>query len=239
MNNLPFDGSQTLATALQTSPTLTLSFYPFGAILRRQTEDGGITEYPVDPAQMATLLAAKTTFDTGLLTLNTLVVRAEGAKRLIAEYRPPQKTALFLEGSDAPFRIPLPGLVLFRLTVGGENPTCALFAVKDRPASLDAPLFMPPFTNIYPDGGVCWGSVSKVSEAALAGSDLSEDWRLFLGSTFTAHSVQGKSRSEPQDIRKKLAALDARKARVYPKRDLVPYKARFGDVLQKLMERTG
>mgnify|MGYP001183675419 CR=1 FL=1 len=238
MNNLPFDGSQTLATALQTSPTLTLNFYPFGVILRRQTEEGGTAEYPVDPAQMASLLAAKTTFDTGLLNPHTLLVRAEGAKRLVAEYRPPQKTALFLEGSDAPFRVPLPGLVLIRLTVGGDNPHYALFAVKDRPTSLDTSLFMPPLTNVYPDGGVCWGSVSKVSEAALAGSDLSEDWRLFQGSTFTAHSVQGKSRSEPQDIRKKLAALDARKARVYPKRDLVPYKARFGDVLDKLMERT-
>lgn len=238
MNNLPFDGSQTIATALQTSPILTLSFYPFGVILRRQTEEGGITEYPVDPAQIATLLAAKTTFDTGLLNPHTLVVRAEGAKRLVAEYRPPQKTAIFVDGSDALFRVPLPGLVLIRFTVGGDNPHYALFAVKDRPTSLDTPLFVPPLTNIYPDGGVCWGNVSKVSETALAGSDLSEDWGLFLGSTFTAHSVQGKSRSEPQDIRKKLAALDARKARVYPKRDLVPYKARFGEVLHKLMERT-
>ena len=188
---------------------------------------------------MATLLAAKTTFDTGLLNPHTLMVRAEGAKRLIAEYRPPHKTALFLEGSDAPFRVPLPGLVLIRLTVSGDHPRYTLFAVKDRPTSLDTPLFMPPFTNIYPDGGVCWGSVSKVSEAALVGSDLSEDWRLFLGSTFTAHSVQGKSRSESQDIRRKLATLDARKARVYPKRDLVPYQARLGEVLHKLMERTG
>jgi len=53
-----------LAVAVQTPPTLTLSFYPFGVILRRVTPDGGIQEYPVDPAQIAEALAAKTRFDT-------------------------------------------------------------------------------------------------------------------------------------------------------------------------------
>src|SRR5512135_3222553 len=102
MLDLPLNGPTTLATALQTPPSLILSFYPFGVILRRPTADGGMTEYPVDPAHIAMLLAAKTQFDTGLLNPHTLCVRAEGAKRLVAAYRVPAKNALFLEGSEAP-----------------------------------------------------------------------------------------------------------------------------------------
>jgi PRTRC genetic system protein B len=238
MLDLSLNGPTTLATALQTPPSLILSFYPFGVILRRPTDDGGMTEYPVDPAHIATLLATKTQFDTGLLNPNTLCVRAEGAKRLVSAYRAPAKTALFLEGSETPFRIPLPGLVMLRLTTAGDRPKYGVFAVKDRPVTLDTPLFMPPLPNVYADGAVCWGSVSKVSEAALTSSDLDEDWRLFLGSLFTAHSVAGKSKGQPQDIRRKLAELDARKARAYPKRDLVPCKITLGEMLAKFMERT-
>ncbi len=231
-------GPSMLAVAVQTPPALTLSFYPFGVILRRRTPDGGIQEYPVDPAQIAEALAAKTRFDTGFLNPNTICVCAEGLTRTVVEYRPPQKTALHIDGSDAPFRVSLPGLVMIRTTTASEHPKYSVFAVKDRPASFQAPLFFAPLPNTYMDGAVCWGSVQQVSPEALAGSDLAEDWRMYLGSLFTAHSVSGKSRSQPQDIRKKLIELDARKARSYPKRDLIPTKATLADVLRKLAERT-
>jgi hypothetical protein len=48
-----------------------------------------------------------------------------------------------------------------------------------------------------------------------------EEWSLLLGTTFTAHTMSGKSQRELQDIRKLLLALDARHARVYPTRDLI------------------
>lgn len=227
-----------LAVAIQTPPTLTLSFYPYGVILRRVTGDGGIVEYPVDPAQIAEALAAKTRFDTGILNPNTICVRAEGLTRTVVEYRPPQKTAIHIDGSDAPFRVPLPGLVMIRTTMGGDSPKYSIFAVKDRPTTLQMPLFFAPLPNLYADGAVCWGSVKKVSAEALAGADLAEDWQMLLGSLFTSHSVGGKSRSQPQDIRKKLAELDSRKARAYPKRDLVPCQATLEDALKKYTERT-
>jgi len=134
----------------------------------------------------------------------------------VVEYRPPQKTALHIDGSDVPFRVALPGLMMIRTTTSGDHPKYSIFAVKDRPTTFQAPLFLAPLPNVYADGAVCWGSVQKVSVEALAGSNLAEDWRMLLGSLFTAHSVSGKSRSQPQDIRKKLTELDARKSPCLP-----------------------
>jgi hypothetical protein len=41
-----------------------------------------------------------------LLGGNTLLVRQEGVKKLIAEYRPPGKVGLFLDGSETALRVP-------------------------------------------------------------------------------------------------------------------------------------
>ncbi len=238
MTDLPaFDGPQALAAAIQMPPTLQLSFYPFGILLRRTTEAGGMMEYAVDPAQVAEALATRTRFDTGVLHANTICVQAEGLQHTVVEFRPPQKTALYLDGSDAPLRVALPGLLLIRV-VTGESVRYALFAVKCRPATLDAALFQPPLPNVYAEGAICWGSVTRVSPEALAGTDLAEDWRLFLGSPFSSHSLSGKSRSEPLDVRKKLTELEARKARTYPKRDLVPCNVKLGEVLARLTRRS-
>jgi hypothetical protein len=71
-----------LTAALTEPPSLVLSFYSYGVMLRKQ--EGELTqEYPVDPAQIALALAAKVTFDTGLLGGSTLLVRQDGVKKTI------------------------------------------------------------------------------------------------------------------------------------------------------------
>jgi hypothetical protein len=90
-------------SALQEQPSLVFSFYSFGVMLRKT--DGEVTrEYPVDPAQVALALAAKVSFDTGLLGGNTLLVRQDGVKKTMVEYRPPGKTGIFLDDSEAALR---------------------------------------------------------------------------------------------------------------------------------------
>lgn len=85
----------------------------------RKTEGELTQEFPVDPAQIALALAAKVTFDTGLLDGNTLLVRQEGVKRTVVEYRPPQKTGTFLEGAETALRVPLLPLILIRVMTDG------------------------------------------------------------------------------------------------------------------------
>jgi hypothetical protein len=115
-------------------PSLILSFYSFGVMLHKRDGDR-VTEHPVDPAQVALALSAKVRFDTGLLSDNTLLVRQEGVKKVVVEYRPPQKTGLYLDESEIALRVPLPGLLLIRVTAEDKNPQYGVYAVKKRPHS--------------------------------------------------------------------------------------------------------
>ena len=219
-----------LATALTEAPTLTLSFYSYGVMLRKQ-EGEVVTEYPVDPAQIALALAAKVTFDTGLLGGNTLLVRQSGAKKLVVEYRPAAKTGLFLDGSDVALRVPLPGLVLIRAASDDSMLQYVVYAVKRRPETLDAPLFHAPLPNVFPSGSICWGTVPKVDANALRNASLANDWAMLLGSPFGDHACAGKSKRQPNDIRKLLIELESSKVRRYPTGDLVPVKKTLGQVI--------
>jgi hypothetical protein len=225
-------GLTALDAGLQAKPTMTLSFYHFGILLHRMTDDGGELEYAVSPAQLAEALAIKVRFETGLLSGNTLYITNEGTKHAVVEYRPPQQTALYLEGSDVPITIPLPGLVMGRLSNGNDSPRYGVYAVKSRPETLDAPLFNPPLPNVG-NGSICWGSVKRVSAEALASNHLTEDWQLLLGTVFTSHSVSGKSKRFSSDIRQHFIALEKQKARKYPLSDLVPARVTLGEWLGK------
>lgn len=132
-----------IAAPLTEQPSLILSFYSFGVMLRKQ-EGELITEYAVDPAQIALALAAKVTFDTGVLAGNTLLVQQDGVKKTIVEYRPPQKTGLFLDDSETALRVLLPGLVMIRVTASEKTPQYGVFAVKRHSENLDIPLFHAP-----------------------------------------------------------------------------------------------
>ena len=197
----------------------------------RKTEGERVTEYPVDPAQVASALAAKLTFDTGLLDSHTLLVRQDGVKKTIAGYRPPQKTGLFIDGAEAALRVPLPGLVMIRTTAAGRSPHYEVYAVKHRPGSLDTPLFHAPLPNVFNSGAICWGTVPRLSDTTLVSTTLASDWTMLLGSAFGDHAVSGKSKREPNDIRKLLIALEAKKARAYPKGDLIPVRKTLAQLL--------
>ncbi len=235
MTALDFTGPR-LTAALQEQPSLTLEFYSYGILLRKREGDA-VVEHPVDPAQIALALAAKVTFDTGLLMAETLLVRQDGVKRLVVEYRFPQKTGIFLDGSDAPLRVPLPPLILIRATTEDKNPQYQVYAVKSRPTTLDTPLFHAPLPNVFGSGSICWGSVQRVTDTELQTNSLIADWTAFLGSPFGDHAVNGKSKSHFSDIRQKLIDLERRKARVYPKSDLIPVKRTLTQALGEEHER--
>ena len=147
-----------LQTALNEEPSLSLDFYSYGVMLRKREGDT-LTEYAVDPAQVAVALAAKVTFDTGLLSGDTLLIRTEGVKKTVVEYRKGQKTGVYLEGSETALGIPLPPLLMIRTTNEDRNPNHAVYAVKRKPISLDVALFQAPLPNVFNSGSICWGTV--------------------------------------------------------------------------------
>jgi len=191
-----------------------------------------VSEFPVDPAQIATALSAKTRFETGILNPNTIFVRQEEVKKVVVEYREPQKTGVYLDGSENAVRAPLPGLLLIRTLPDGKTPEYLVYAMKKRPLTLDEPLFHAPLPNIYSSASICWGSVPKVTAAAMNGTSLEEDWKMLLGSGFGTHSASGKSKSHPKDIRTHLISLEKRKTRTYPISDLIPFNKTLAEVLK-------
>jgi hypothetical protein len=221
---------RSLQAALSEQPSLSLEFYSYGVLLRRREGDA-VTEYAVDPAQVALALAAKVTFDTGLLSSDTLLIRQEGVRKTVVAYRRAQMAGVYLDGSETALRVPLPGLLMIRTTNEDRNPNYAVYAVKRRPAALDAALFHAPLPNVFSSGSICWGTVQRVSDMALSGTSLSEDWALLLGSPFGDHACAGKSRSCPQDIRQQLIQLEAKGARRYPTADLIPARKTLAQAL--------
>jgi len=211
-------------------PSLSLNFYSFGVTLRK-CEGERVTEYPIDPAQAAVALAAKVIFTTGLVSGDTLYIHMEGIRKTVVEYRKPQMTGIYLDNAESALRVPLPGLVMIRKTTDDRTPTYAVYAVKKRPASLDVELFNAPLPNVFNSGSICWGSVQRVSDTALTGTSLAEDWSQLLGSSFGDHACSGKSKSHPRDIRQKLIELEAKKAKRYPTSDLIPAKKTLAEVL--------
>lgn len=102
---------------------------------------------------------------------------------------------------------------------------------KQRPVTLNESLFHAPLPNVFHSAAVCWGSVQRVSDEALANTSLAEDWSMLLGSPFGDHACNGKSRSHSSDIRQKLIELEAKGAKRYPTTDLIPAKKTLAQAL--------
>lgn len=229
MLDTDFNG-RALHSALSEEPSLSLNFYSFGVTLRKR-EGEVVAEHPIDPAQAAVALAAKVIFNTGLLTGDTVYIHMEGVSKTVVEYRKPQLTDVFLEDSAAALRVPLPGLLMIRRTDNDRAPSYAVFAVKRRPVSFAVELFHAPLPNVFNSAAVCWGTVQRVSDEALSGAALAEDWCQLLGSSFGDHACSDKSRSHKADIRQKWVELEAKKVRRYPTSDLISARKTLAQVL--------
>ncbi len=221
-----------MGQVLQEQPSLVLSCYSYGWLMQKRDGEA-VTEYALDPAKIALALAAEISFDTGILNQNTLLVRQQDVRKIVVEYRRPQKTGLFLEGAEGAIRVPLPGLVMVRKTIDNSQPKYHVYAVKKRPEALDIALFHAPLPNVFTGGNICWGNVRQVSEKALAGTSLVEDWSILLGTKFNAHGVSVKSQKHRDDVRKLYIELEQRRARVYPKRDLLPANKTLAEIINK------
>ncbi|MGB7341151.1 MAG: hypothetical protein WBC91_19800 [Phototrophicaceae bacterium] len=219
-----------LESALNEVPRLSLDFYSYGCIMRK-CDNGLMSEYPVDLQQVATSLAREISFDTGILNHEILMIRQTGLKKLVVAYRKRQKTGIWMEGTQDALRVPLPDLVMSRLTQDNQNPQYTVYAVKGRPTSLSAKLFNCPLPNVFNSGSICWGTVKRVSADQLSDASLDKDFGMLLGSPFGTHACTGKSEAHPQDIRDQLIALEKRGARVYPRKDLISANKILADIV--------
>lgn len=222
-------GNTVLNMAMQIRPRMTLQFFEHAILMHKDLPDGSHTEYPIDPTSLATVLAERLEYNTGLLSPNTLYIGQIGVQRTVVEYRPPQITAFWLEGSAEAFRIPMCPLIMVRTTKDGRSPLYKVFAVKSRPLSLDVKLYQAPLPNVS-NMGVCWGTVATPTKEELAGVSLEPDWRQFLGSRFGNHSLEGKSKKYRKDARKLYMEITG--AKRYPLKDLIALSTTLDDVIE-------
>jgi len=131
---------------------------------------------------------------------------------------PPQKHRFAFVTEDderktVSLELPMPGLAFF-----GYEQRYHLWAFTDAELKGDTPLFAAPLPNVDANGAICFGSnlVPKASAKTIE-----EAWRIFVTSPFTNHSVNGKSRQYPNDVRRQLIRLAEKRRRAYPLADLV------------------
>jgi len=186
-------------------------------LFRYRTKDTGIAYKFVPPAAVRAAFAEEM-IETNWLPQNA---RRWGMGKIgewIVIAHPPQKHRfLFVTEDDAgktiPFDVPMPGLAFF-----GYGQRYYVWAFKDAELKGDTNLHAAPLPNVDANGAICFGSnvIPKASAQTIG-----EAWRIFLASPFTNHSVNGKSRKFPDDVRKQLIELVEHRRRRYPLDDLV------------------
>lgn len=111
-------------------------------------------------------------------------------------------------------QVPMPALAFM-----GYGQRYFIWAFTGRELMGDSPLYAAPLPNVDGNGAICFGANTLPQASARA---MEEAWTIFLSSPFSSHSVNGKSRASPEDVRAQLENLAQVGRRRYPLRDLVP-----------------
>jgi len=186
-------------------------------LFRHRAKNGAVVYKFVSPAAVRAAFAEET-IDTNWLPSN---VRRWGiGKRgewLIVTF-PPQRHRFSFVAEDDERKMSTPEIAMPALAFFGYGQRYYLWAFKDNELGSETMLFAAPLPNLDANGAICFGSnvVPKASVKTIA-----EAWRLFLASPFTNHSVNGKSREYPNDVRTQLMRLAEKRRRHYPLDDLV------------------
>lgn len=178
-------------------------------------------------------------FHTSILTENTVSVKSQGGFIEIIEYRPPQVTGIWLDGSEIPIKVPLPGLVLAYSETNGGYTQTRLAAVKERPTTPDCRVYEVPLPNVWMVGtmrnnNICWGTVKRRPRN---GVSLAPIWEDLFSTPFGNHEVYDKVKSKKytRDVRQLLIDLSDKKKTKFPVsilKDAGAFGAVFG-ILQK------
>ncbi len=205
-------------TPMSTDETAALLFICGDQYLfRYHTKDNGIGYKFVSSAAVRAAFAEET-IETNWLPPNA---RRWGMGKLgewIVIAHPPQKHRfLFVMDDDGESTVTLE-VAMPALAFLGYDQRYYLWAFKDDELKGDTNLYAAPLPNVAASGAICFGSnvIPKTSAKTIG-----EAWRIFLASPFTNHSVNGKSRRYPDDVRKQLIGLVEHHRRQYPLDDLV------------------
>ncbi len=207
-------------TPMSPDETASLMLITGDQYLFRYRDNAGATAYKfVSPAAVRAAFVHET-IDTGWLPkqVHRWGIAKQGEWVLMTHS--PQRYLLNFtskEGEETvALNVTMPPLAFF-----GYGQRYYLWAFTDRELSGNSPLFAAPLPNIDGNGAICFGQNALPSASA---KTMGEVWTLFLMSPFSNHSVNGKSRAFPDDVRMQLEQLVQSRRERYPHRDLVPLR---------------
>lgn len=166
----------------------------------------------------ATLRAAfaNTPIDSGWINPESGIVRwgTGSAGEWTIKFVLPQKHEINL--LESKHLVCLPALVFL-----GLKSDYWVWAIKGSKFDPEADAFHVPLPNVYlhsyqPCGRICWGD-NKPPVASP--NTIKKAWELFISSPFNGHLSDGKSRTQPSDVRLQLEKVVKRSS--YPVKDLV------------------
>jgi hypothetical protein len=169
----------------------------------------------VAPVDIARALAGETIFISPLLPPTAVLWAESRHGSVLLIYRAPQLTHLALAKEVlAPprrFHVPMPGLI-FACVQGNSSPW--VWAVKQKPKTLQDPVFRAPTFNVFDSGRVCPGTHEFPEDPELVPES-------FFRSLFS-RAADSRNRSERfDDLELLWEDLEQRKAKRYPAADLV------------------
>lgn len=186
-------------------------------LFRYRAKDNSIVHKFVSAAVVRAAFAEET-IETNWLPMNARRWGIGKRGEWIVIVYPPQKHRFAFVTQDSETRTTMLELPMPALAFCGYDQRYYVWAFKDVELKGDTGLYAAPLPNVDANGAICFGSnlVPKASAKTIE-----EAWRIFLASPFTNHSVNGKSRKHPDDVRKQLIRLSEKKNRRYPVDDLV------------------
>ena len=201
-----------------------LYFLPQGHYLFRWRDESGVSGSKFVTADDLQAAFTNSEHDTGWISPG--IVRAGYGKNgeWFVLYAPPQKITIHLLEVDT-LTIPVPALVL-----AGTGRSYYLWALAE-PFSPHSNVFDAPFPNVQSGGQICWGNnTPPLASPATAQSA----WKLFFGSPFNSHLVQGKTRRHAEDVRKLLVQLNGKSK--FPLRELAASRGTLTSNLERLLK---
>lgn len=190
----------------------------------RHNTPGGQISKNVTADSLAAALAGVPS-STGVLPQNTVFYTAVGTDVYIGVYIQPGVYDLMTP--QGTYHVPLPGMIF-----AGYKRTYELYAIEGKGwPNEKTPLYYPPTPNIFNNGVVCQGEMTFPE--CTAGSIWQVWERYVVGSYFTGHMASGRHK-EKGSIFDLWAALQKKKARVFPKDQLVAFQGkRLRDLVGK------
>lgn len=186
-------------------------------LFRYRNKDGSIVYKFVSTASVRAAFAEEP-IETNWLPSNTRRWGIGKRGEWIVITFPPQKHRFAFVAEDEERKIvtlefPMPALAFL-----GYEQRYHLWAFTDAELKGDTTLCAAPLPNVDANGAICFGSNLVPKSSA---KTIEEAWRIFVASPFTNHSVNGKSRQYPNDVRRQLIRLADKRRRAYPLDDLV------------------